>query len=191
MTSPDPLTTAINAEELPRLDETHDYTSFASGADELDDWLRSRALKGQAVGNANVYVATQDHAVVGYYALASAGVERESAPGRVRQNAPDTVPCVLLARLAVDKSVQGMGVGRFLLDDALRRCAKVSLDVGFRAVLVHARDDTARSFYGHQFPFQASPLDPLHLFLRTDLLQREVFGATTSSGSHDDGTQRE
>ena len=40
-------------------------------------------------------------------------------PGRIRRNMPDPVPNMLLARLAVDTSLQGRGIGRALLRDAI------------------------------------------------------------------------
>lgn len=161
---------------LPRLSDAHTVSGFQSGATELDDWLRHKALRGQRSGNAATYVATKDGRVLGYYALAAGGCERRAAPGSVARNSPDPVPVLLIARLAVDQSVQGRGLGRRLLSDALQRCAKVSLDVGFRAVLIHARDQTAIDFYRAHADFVTSPTDANHLFLRVDQLQRAAFG---------------
>jgi GNAT superfamily N-acetyltransferase len=100
--------------------------------------------------------------VVGYYALATSGVEKAQAPARVKKGGvPSHVPCLLLARLAVDREEQGGGLGRGLFVDALRRAAKVSEHVGVRALLVHARDEAAREFYLHHGEFSPSPTDPL------------------------------
>lgn len=71
---------------------------------------------------------------------------------------------MLLARLAVDLSVQGEGVGAWLLQDALRRTLTASQEVGVRVLLVHAINETARSFY-ERFGFETSPTDPLILQL--------------------------
>lgn len=162
--------------ELPRLTEHHRLDEFDCGVDELDKWLRRRALEGQRVGNATTYVATSGAVVQGFYALAAGGCEPGVAPGAVRRNPPDPVPVLLLARLAVDRRVQGRGLGGRLLGDALRRCAKVSLDIGFRAVLIHALDDAAVSFYQSKATFLESPTDPHHLFLRVDHLRQMAFG---------------
>ena len=102
----------------------------------------------------------------GYYALATAGVEKTEAPEQLTKGGvPAQMPCLLLARLAVDTSEQNRKVGKGLLVDAIRRAVRVSEDVGVRALLIHARDDEARSFYEHQAEFVQSPTDPLHLFL--------------------------
>jgi GNAT superfamily N-acetyltransferase len=74
------------------------------------------------------------------------------------------VPVMILARFAVDRPHQGKGLGRALLKDALLRTLSVSDIVGIRALLVHAKDDTARKWYLN-WDFEPSPTDPLHLFL--------------------------
>jgi GNAT superfamily N-acetyltransferase len=71
---------------------------------------------------------------------------------------------MLLARLAVDRSVQGKGIGAFLLQDAMRRAVAVAEQAGMRLLLVHAINEGARSFYGH-FGFEPSPTDPMNLQL--------------------------
>ena len=71
---------------------------------------------------------------------------------------------ILLARLAVDRTWQGKGLGAALLLDALRRILAAADIVGVRAALVHAKDETARQFYEH-FDFDQSPIDPLQMFL--------------------------
>ena len=71
---------------------------------------------------------------------------------------------MLLARLAVDRSWQGRGLGAALLLDALRRTLTAADILGMRAIMVHAKDEAARRFYEH-FDFDPSPVEPLHLFL--------------------------
>jgi GNAT superfamily N-acetyltransferase len=69
-----------------------------------------------------------------------------------------------LARLAADRSEQGTGLGKALLKDALHRCRQASNEIGARAVLVHAIDEDAKSFYRH-FGFEDCAVDDLHLML--------------------------
>lgn len=148
------------------LEPTHETAEFESGAEELDVWLRQWALVNHRSGNARVFVATRGSRVVGYYALATGGVEKEKVPEKVKKGGvPEQVPCLLLARLAVDRNEQASGMGRALLADALRRAVRVSTEIGVRAMLIHARDDTALAFYLHHAEFSPSPTDPLHLFL--------------------------
>lgn len=138
---------------------------FDSGAPELDEWLVRYSWQNQRANNAVTYVTVLDGRVVGYYAIAVSSVARKLASTAVAKGAPTHVPCLLLARLAVDKDMQGRGLGQGLLVDALKRTAGLADSVGIRALLVHARDDAARQFYLAQAEFQESPSDPMHLLL--------------------------
>ena len=152
---PEPLTTAGRIE------------AFRCGNEALDLWLQRHARAASGAGSARTYVVADrdDSRVVGYFALAAAAVEPARVPPRVKAGMPrHPIPVVLLARLAVDKAVQGRGLGAFLLADAMRRTLSASQTIGVRALLVHATDEGARSFYG-RFGFVESPTDPLHLML--------------------------
>ena len=74
------------------------------------------------------------------------------------------VPVVLLARLAVDKSTQGVGLGDWLLLDALQRSVDISSGLGIHAVEVDALDDQAAAFY-RKYGFMPLLDEPLHLYL--------------------------
>lgn len=84
---------------------------------------------------------------MGYYALCSGAVTAASTPGKFRRNMPDPIPVILLARLAVDRTFQGRGIGRALFRDAARRVVGASDVIGVRGVVVHAISDAARDFY--------------------------------------------
>lgn len=158
------------------LDRHHLVDDFDSGAAELDEWLRRHGWASHASGIARVFVATRGHSIVGYYSLSSAGVAKEELLAELRKGGvPTQVPCILLGRLGVDASMQGAGLGRSLLVDALLRVARLPHDLGVRALLIHARDDAARSWYLHRArSFQLSPSDPLHLLLPIKQLRRIV-----------------
>jgi GNAT superfamily N-acetyltransferase len=95
--------------------------------------------------------------------LAAASVAHQHATERARKGQlRHPIPAVLLARLAVDASVQGHGVGAWLLQDAMRRALSAAEAVGIRVLLVHALDKNARSFY-QRWGFEPSPTDPLNL----------------------------
>lgn len=71
---------------------------------------------------------------------------------------------MILARLAIDQTFQRRGLGRALLKNALQRTPQAADIAGIRAVLVHAKDDSARRWY-QGFDFKVGPADPFHLFL--------------------------
>jgi GNAT superfamily N-acetyltransferase len=81
---------------------------------------------------------------------------------------------VVLTRLGIDVGEQGRGLGRALLKDALLRVASASEILGARALLIHCEDDTARSFYLHLGEFEASPTDPMHLYLLMSDLRKAL-----------------
>ena len=62
---------------------------------------------------------------------------------------PDPVPVMVLARLAVDRRMQGLHLGAALLQDAVNRAVAISQNAGVRALLVHALHEKARQFYEH------------------------------------------
>ena len=91
-------------------------------------------------------------------------MSRSAATSGVRRNMPEPVPVLVLARLAVDRQMQGRRLGAALLQDAVKRAVSVSQDAGVRALLVHAMDENAKAFYLH-YGFRASPLHPLTMML--------------------------
>jgi hypothetical protein len=57
--------------------------------------------------------------------------------------------------------------------EALRRCAAAANVIGARAVIVHAKDQKARSFY-EKYGFEPSPTNPLHLVLLVKDIRRSL-----------------
>ena len=148
------------------LSPEHQVNSFACGEPVLDEWLKRRALGNQNSGASRTFVVTTSQKeVMGYYALAAGAVAHQDATRSIRQNMPDPVPVMVLARLAVDARVQGMKLGAAMLQDALQRCVLVSQNTGVRAMLVHALNDRARQFYEY-YGFKSSPAHSMTLMLR-------------------------
>jgi GNAT superfamily N-acetyltransferase len=145
----------------------HVLDDFDCGRASLNVWLERHARQAAAAGSARTYVVvdSEQARVVGYHALAAAGVEREAATARVIKGIPHyPVPVVLLARLAVDVAVARRGLGSWLLQDAMTRTLAASQTIGVRAMLVHAIDNDAPEFY-IRHGLEPSPTDPLHLMI--------------------------
>ena len=145
----------------------HQLNTFNCGETSLDEWLKRRALLNQSNGASRTFVVVDEsQLVMGYYALAAGAVHHQDATRRsIRQNMPDPIPVMVLARLAVDIRTQGMQLGAGLLRDAVDRSLAVAKNTGVRALLVHALHERAKQFYLY-FGFQASPVHPLTLMLR-------------------------
>jgi GNAT superfamily N-acetyltransferase len=142
----------------------HDRTSFSSGVEPLDRYLRAQAGQDARKNMAAPFVLVlPDGAIGGYYTLSSTAVKLTELPNDVARRLPryPLVPATLLGRLAVDNRVQGRGYGRFLLADALLRA--VRSEIASFAVIVDAKDDAARRFYERE-SFLPFPDQPMKLF---------------------------
>jgi predicted N-acetyltransferase YhbS len=111
--------------------------------------------------------------VVGYYTLVASQVEQSEATSEVQRGTSThfPIPVCLIARLAVDRHAQRIGLGRSLLLDALQRTERASRSVAMRAVLVHALDEEAAAFYA-RFGFKPASAEPLTLMVPLDAVRR-------------------
>lgn len=135
---------------LPRIEpldlSMHDRTHFHCGEPALDEWIRRFAGQATRRDGARTYVASDGPRIIGYYSICAFQVERDVAPPRVKIGG-HPVPAILLARLAVDVSAQGIGMGNWLLLDALSLAASAAERIGARVMVVHAIHDRAAAFY--------------------------------------------
>ena len=151
--------------QIEKLRREHTIEAFDCGHAELKRFLQQHALQNQGNGRAQTYVGLVDSTVVGYCALAVGSAEQEAAPERVKKGlAKHAIPIMLPARLALNRHWQTRGVGAALLKDTVLRTLQAAGMAGIRALVVHAKDDTAIGFY-QPFDFIPSPTDPLYLFV--------------------------
>ncbi|MEZ5783990.1 MAG: GNAT family N-acetyltransferase [Rhizobiaceae bacterium] len=150
---------------IEKLQRRHAVENFDCGEDALNRFLVRFALPNQMANASQTYVGVSDEdAIVGFYTLVVGEVRYDEAPERLTKGlARHPVPVMLLARLAVSEAWQGKRIGAGLLRDAVLRTLQVADIAGVRALVVHAKNDAARSFY-ERFDLQPSPTDPLHLF---------------------------
>ena len=147
------------------LEPRHDVSSFDCGAPALNDYLAGRALADARAGKSQTQVACRGDSVVAYYSLAAGSVEASAATERAATGqGRQPIPVIVLARLAVDLTEQGHGLGEQMLLQALARSAEAASLIGVRVVLVHAKGGAARAFY-QRYGFEPSPTHPLHLLL--------------------------
>jgi GNAT superfamily N-acetyltransferase len=135
---------------IARLERAHVRDGFDCGKPSLNGFLHSLVSQYEKRNLGRTYVAlpAADQRVMGYYTLASGAIDVESLPANEGKKLPrHPVPIVLIARLAVDRSVQGRGLGGILLRDALTRSLELSESLGIHAVVVDALDDEAKAFY--------------------------------------------
>lgn len=161
------------------LSSGHDLTSFACGQQSLDEWLRSTALRAQAADVARTYVWTAgDARVIAYYSIAPTQIVRGDVSRR-QTGGFTVVPAYLLARLALDRSLQGRGLGSQLLIDALEVIVEASRHSGGRLVVVDAIDDAAAAFY-RRYDFEPVKNDD-HRLVMTVATARRALGMWSMS----------
>jgi GNAT superfamily N-acetyltransferase len=130
------------------LTREHGRSSFRSGVDALDRYLRELALQDIKRRIAGCFVALDEASeVAGFYTLAATSVPLDSLPADLTKRLPryPVVPAMLLGRLAIATKYQGKGLGRALVADALMRTD--SFGIGAFALVVDAKDQRAITFY--------------------------------------------
>jgi GNAT superfamily N-acetyltransferase len=150
------------------LESKHSLSDFDCGKPSMNEWLIRHAGQAQSSGSAKTYIVLSGARVAGYYSLTVGQVDTSEAPDRVRKGMGSyPIPVVILARLAVSKTDQGSGIGRGMLQDAIRRALLVAEQAGIRALLTHPIDEEAERFY-MRFGFVKSPIreDQLVLLLK-------------------------
>jgi GNAT superfamily N-acetyltransferase len=146
----------------------HDRKSVDCGAADLNDYLARYARQNHESGGAKTLVAVssaEPARILGFYSISPGSIEFARVPASVtRKLGRYEVPVFRLARLAVDRSVQGQGIGGDLLLAAGERALAVAAEVGGVALTIDAKDENAARWYGR---FGALPLldDPLKLIL--------------------------
>ncbi|MDP2821711.1 MAG: GNAT family N-acetyltransferase [Sulfuritalea sp.] len=146
---------------------SHDRQGFDCGRQELNDWLRQVARQHQDKGLSKTFIAVREEQparICGYFALTLAELENRHLPQAWRKKLPRRIPGVRLGRLCVDRQCQRKGLGELLLVDALTRAQRIYTEAGGIGLFVDAIDEQAAGYY-QRFGFEASPDNPLLLFL--------------------------
>jgi predicted N-acetyltransferase YhbS len=77
---------------------------------------------------------------------------------------PDPIPVAVLGRLAVHTDWAAKGIGQGLPKEAVQRTLQTEQQLGIRALLCHAFDESAKAFY-MKLGFVESPVDPMTVML--------------------------
>ena len=146
----------------------HDRDAFDCGEDALNAFLRRYARKSHELGGAKTFLAIDNagnNAILGFYSLSPASVDFARTPEIIRRGlARHDVPGFRLARLAVDRGLQGRGLGGQLLLAAGRRCLLAAAEVGGVVLVIDAKNARVAGWYAS---YGALPLldAPLSLLL--------------------------
>jgi len=146
----------------------HDRNGFDCGVSELNDYLNRLAEQHRRKGVSTPFVLVDTDApseILGYYCLSAAQVDAAALRVSDRKKLSRyPVPCFRMGRLAIRQDRRGQGIGKLLLACAVDRCLKARSDVAAYALIVDAKDETARQFYEH-YGFVAFSDEPMTLYL--------------------------
>ncbi len=111
--------------------------------------------------------------VVSYYTLSMGQISRTSLPN-TKKFPHYPVPVIVLARLAVDRKIQGQGYSDITLIKAIRHCATISDTIPAYALVLDVKDDEAKRFYRRYPDFKPLMDNPGRLFLPIKIAQKVV-----------------
>jgi GNAT superfamily N-acetyltransferase len=164
----------VNISIIPFDKSKHLREGFDCGVPELNQYLLKQASQDVRNHYTEMFVTLdpETNRILGYYTLSRDIVPFQNIPQEQSKNLPkySKVPATLLGRLAVDKSMQGKGLGSDLMADAIIR------SLGFpnwAVMVVDAKDDAACAFY-EKFKFAPLLDKSLHLYARRLDLERFI-----------------
>lgn len=123
---------------------------FDCGIKELNLYLHGYAQKNDVLGLGKTFIALdEDNNILGYFTLSTAQINYEELPTGYKTNLPKyPIPSLRIARLAVQKDLQGNGIGKKLLTLAFLKIIQVSDITGLYLIIVDAKE-SSESFYKH------------------------------------------
>lgn len=154
--------------EVEPLSPNHLLDQFDCGEERMNKWLRESALEAERKNTARTFVVCQGRRVIAYYAIAAGSVRAPKLPVEFGEMPKHPIPIFLLARLAVDRSLQGMGFGRALVRDAVIRSLAANREVAGVCLMVEVLSQNVRDFY-QGLGFLDSPLSSNQMFLLLSL----------------------
>lgn len=149
---------------------------FDCGTEVLNEFLSCYSLKNDTLGIGRTFVAfNEKDEIVGYFTLATAQVVYDEIPDEYRCKLPKyPIPSLRIARLAVGKSLQGKGIGKWLLAQAFIKIVHVAEITGLYFIIVDAKE-TSKSFYEH-YGFIKFKDKELSYFLTVETVRKAMEG---------------
>ncbi len=161
--------------QFEKLTRQHDRKRFSCLDEEVDIFLKQKAMQDQELDLSRTYVLT-DHEVdpafmIGYYTITPIRVSQEIILGD-RPRIKREIPTVLLGQLGVDHRHQGKRFGIMLLLHSQFVVLQTSDMVGFRAMVLDARNEALAEWYGRNGFLRVE--NNLRMTKRVDVIRREL-----------------
>ena len=150
--------------------------NFDCGIEQLNEFLSRYAIKNDELGIGRTFIAlNSSNHILGYFTLATAQVAYQEIPDECKGKLPKyPIPALRIARLAVNKELQGNGIGKWLLSQVFIKAVQVSDITGLYLIIVDAKE-TSKSFYEY-YGFQRLVDEELSYFVVVDTVRKAILG---------------
>ena len=131
------------------LTKRQNLASFESTNTDLNDFLKIDALVDQEWLVSKTYLCCWKKSITGYITLVTDTLEVKVVDEQdgIKGYPYHKYPCVRIARLAVDKTFERRGIGKFLMLAAIGMAIDVSSKIGCRYITVDSKPESV-GFYG-------------------------------------------
>ncbi len=130
--------------------EDHNCCDFDCGIVDLNEFLVEDALPNQYINMSVTKIAHIDTKIIGYYSVLTDTLKKQNIqPGdHISEAAYSQYPAIKIGRLAVQKDMQQLGYGRYILRHAIAYSTLLSEFVGCRFITVDSKNtEQALKFY--------------------------------------------
>lgn len=116
---------------------------FDCGTEELNVFLGRYALQNDKKNVGKTFVCIENDRITGFFTLSNAQINFKELSDEMQHGLPRyPIPCIRIARLAIDKEFQKKGYGKLLLKDAFGKIIDISDVTGICFVLVDAKESS-------------------------------------------------
>jgi len=142
----------------------NDIKSFDCGIVKLNNYFSNYALYNDRNNIGKTFVLYSQKELIGFYTLSSASFSYNDLSEEYKKKLPKyPIPCIRIARLAIDIRYQNKGYGHFLIKDIFKRIYTISKHTGISFILVDSKESSL-SFYS-KFGFTVLPHSKLTMVL--------------------------
>ena len=153
--------------------KNHKIGDFDCGNKSLNDYLTKYAHQNELKNLSRTYLFIDNNEVIGYITLCNAQMDFNELPDKIVNKIPKyPIPCVRIARLAVDKKHQQNGIGKQLLSFGFKKVLLISNSVGVKLIVVDAKPES-KTFY-EKYGFISLPKNNLTYFLPIETILQAV-----------------
>lgn len=133
----------------------HDRVSFDCGELELNQFIKTQALKHMKAGVSRTMLLPAlsplpngKYPICSFYTIAPSSINRKTLPEAIAKKLPHyPIPVFLLAQLAVHVNEQSNGLGKITLIKALEYLYKINSHMRAFAIIVDCVNHNAKNFY--------------------------------------------